>query len=158
MTPQLTEQFVAVLLVEFIILVSPLFFIAFDLWAGIRKAKQRGEAITSSGWKRTVNKIAKYYNMLLALGVLDILQLGSFWYLNNYSNWDLPMFPWLTMIGALFVGAIEVKSIIEPADAKEAKEMNQVAELAKAIAAHKSDPKEIASAIAMYLNSSETEN
>jgi hypothetical protein len=52
----------------------------------------------------------------------------------------------------MFVAAIEIKSIIEPADAKERREMRDVAELAKAITAHKSDPKEIAEAIAEYLS------
>jgi hypothetical protein len=56
-----------------------------------------------------------------------------------------------TFLAVIFVAAIEIKSIIEPADAKERKEMAQVTELAKAIAEHKSDPKEIAEAIAAYL-------
>lgn len=34
--------------------VVPLVFIALDFWAGIRKAKQRGEEITSDRWQRTV--------------------------------------------------------------------------------------------------------
>lgn len=54
------------------ILMTPLFFIAFDLWAGIRKAKQRNEKISSDGWKRTVNKVARYYNALLALVVVMV--------------------------------------------------------------------------------------
>ena len=52
------------------ILLTPLFFIAFDLWAGIRKAKQRSEKISSDGWKRTVNKVARYY---MAYGVMKKL-------------------------------------------------------------------------------------
>ena len=46
----------------------------------------------------------------------------------------------------------EIKSIYEPADIKERREKREVVELAKAIAAHKSDPAEIAEAIAKYLN------
>jgi hypothetical protein len=56
-----------------------------------------------------------------------------------------------------FVAVVEIKSICEPADAKEKKEMTEVAELAKAIAAHKSDPEEIAEAIAKYLNDANKE-
>ena len=41
---------------------------------------------------------------------------------------------------------------MEPADAKESREMKEVGALAKAIAAHRSDPKEIAEAIAEYLS------
>ena len=62
------------------ILLTPLFFIAFDLWAGIRKAKQRSEKISSDGWKRTVNKVARYYNALLALVVVDCMQMAGVWY------------------------------------------------------------------------------
>ena len=54
-----TEQLIAILLIECFILILPLLFIAFDFWAGIRKAKQRGETITSNGWQRTVQKIAR---------------------------------------------------------------------------------------------------
>jgi NTP pyrophosphatase (non-canonical NTP hydrolase) len=57
-----------------------------------------------------------------------------------------------TLIGILFVAAVEIKSIYEPADVKESRELKEVTELAKAIAAHKSDPEEIAEAIAKYLN------
>jgi hypothetical protein len=55
------------------------------------------------------------------------------------------------LIGVVFVAAIEIKSIVEPADAKEGREMKEVAELAKAIANHRNDPKEIAEAIKEYL-------
>lgn len=139
------------LLIGFLILVAPLFLIAFDLWAGIRKAKQRGEAITSQGWKRTVFKIGKYYNMLLALATLDVLQVASFWYLDVYDKWSMPLFPWLTMLGAFLVGIVEVKSILEPATSKEKREITDVANLAAAIASHRTDPQEMADAIASYL-------
>ena len=69
------------------ILLTPLFFIAFDLWAGIRKAKQRSEKISSDGWKRTVNKVARYYNALLALVVVDCMQMAGVWYLDTI-NYD----------------------------------------------------------------------
>lgn len=45
----LNELFVVAWML-FGILMTPLFFIGFDFWAGIRKAKQRGEKITSEGW------------------------------------------------------------------------------------------------------------
>jgi len=74
------------------ILLTPLFFIAFDLWAGIRKAKQRCEKISSDGWKRTVNKVARYYNALLALVVVDCMQMAGVWYLDNYYDYHIPIF------------------------------------------------------------------
>ena len=57
----------------------------------------------------------------------------------------------MSVVGVLFVASIEIKSIWEPATAKEGKEIKEVSALAKAIAEHKSDPKEIAEAIADYL-------
>ena len=134
------------------ILMTPLFFIAFDLWAGIRKAKQRNEKISSDGWKRTVNKVARYYNALLALVVVDGMQMAGVWYLDNYYGYHIPVFPFITLLGAFGVAAIEVKSIYEKAEEKERREMKQVAALAAVIAKHKADPTEIAKAVVEYMN------
>lgn len=134
------------------ILMTPLFFIAFDLWAGIRKAKQRNEKISSDGWKRTVNKVARYYNALLALVVVDGMQMAGVWYLDNYYGYHIPVFPFITLLGAFGVAAIEVKSIYEKAEEKERREMKQVAALAVEIAKHKADPTEIAKAVVEYMN------
>ena len=134
------------------ILLTPLFFIGFDFWAGIRKAKQRKEKITSAGWKRTVDKIARYYNMLLALVVVDCMQISGVWYLDNYYDYHIPIFPFVTILGALIVAAIEVKSIYEKAEEKERREMKQVAALAAEIAKHKTDTTEIAKAVVNYMN------
>ena len=131
------------------ILLTPLFFIAFDLWAGIRKAKQRNEKISSDGWKRTVNKVARYYNALLALVVVDCMQMAGVWYLDNYYDYHIPI---ITLLGAFGVASIEVKSIYEKADEKERKEMKQVAALATEIAKHKADPAEIAQAVVEYMH------
>lgn len=146
------NQLIFVLFITLGILITPLFFIGFDLWAGVRKAKQRNEKITSDGWKRTTAKIARYYNMLLALMVLDAMQIIGFWYLNTFHGWHSPLFPWIVFAGAVFVGAIEVRSIMEPATDKERKEMKQVARLAAEIAKHRTEPEEIARCLAKYLN------
>jgi hypothetical protein len=146
------NQLIIVLFITLVILVTPLFFIGFDFWAGTRKAKLRRERITSDKWKRTTTKIARYYNMLLALMVLDAMQIMGFWYLNNFSGWSAPLFPFIVFAGAVFVGAIEVKSIMEPANEKERRDMKQVATLAAEIAKNKTEPEEIAKAIADYLN------
>lgn len=44
-----------------------------DLWSGVRKAKRRGEVRSSYGFKRTVDKLARYYNLLIALTVVDCI-------------------------------------------------------------------------------------
>lgn len=149
---QLSEQLIVLLFVTTGMLLTPLMFIALDYWSGIRKAKKRGEKIRSDKMKRTVDKVARYYNAILAMVVLDVIQISAFLFLHIYNDWTAYTFPLFTFIAVMFVAAIEIKSIIEPADAKERREMRDVAELAKAITAHKSDPKEIAEAIAEYLS------
>lgn len=145
------NKLVVMFLLEGVIMLAPLLFALADLLSGIRKAKQRGETLTSSKYRKTITKLAKYYNVMLALGLIDALQLACIWYLNNFSGWDFPVFPWLTMLGAFGIGAIETKSIMEPANEKEASELEQVGILAKAIAKHKTEPEEIAKAVIDYL-------
>jgi len=146
------NQIIIVIFITFGILITPIIFIGLDFWSGVRKAKHRGDKITSDGWKRTAYKIAKYYNMLIPLLILDLMQMAGFWYMNSYCGWSMPTFPFITLLGALFIGAIEVKSIYEPADEKERKEMRQVSELATEIAHARTDPQEIANTIIEYLN------
>src|SRR5574344_429707 len=152
---QLSEQLTALLLIVTGMLFTPLVFIALDFWAGIRKARKRGIKIYSDKMKRTVDKISKYYSAILAMLVVDCIQMSAFIFLHLYYQWTLYTFPLFTLAAILFVAAIEIKSIYEPADAKEAKEMREVTELAKAIAAHKNDPEEIAKAVAEYLKPKE---
>ena len=53
-----------------------------DLWAGVRKAKKRGEFRTSEGYKRTIDKISKYFNMMLALTFVDAGFITSIFFIN----------------------------------------------------------------------------
>lgn len=154
---ELREQLIALLFIVLGMLMTPLIFIALDYWAGIRKAQKRGEPIMSDKMKRTIYKVSKYYNGIFALMVLDIMQISGFVFLHLYNGWDAYTFPVFTFAAVGFVALVEIKSIYEPADAKESREMKEVSELAKAIAAHKSDPEEIAEAIAKYLNASNKE-
>lgn len=134
------------------ILLTPLFFIGFDFWAEMRKAKQRKEKITSEGWKRTVDKVSRYYNMLLALTVIDCMQISGIWYLDSFYSYRIPIFPFITMLGALCVATIEVKSILERAEEKSKKQVSDVAILIAEIMKHKTDPREIATIIIEYIN------
>lgn len=134
------------------ILLTPLFFISFDFWAGIRKAKQRNEKMTSNGWRRTVDKIARYYNMLLALVVVDCMQICGVWYLDNFYDYHIPIFPFVTMLGAMAVAIIEVKSILEKAEDKVKKQVADIAELAGEIVKQKTSPAEMAAIIIKYMN------
>lgn len=122
-----------------------------DLWSGIRKAKQRGEVRSSYGYKKTIDKIARYYNALIALTVIDAMQMGGIWYLTCYYGWSIPIFPAVTLLGALGMSLVEIKSIYEKADEKVKDDYKGVAALAAEIAKHKSDPADMIAALGEYL-------
>lgn len=110
------------------------FFLIFaDLWAGVRKAKERGEMRTSEAYKRTVDKINKYFNLLLALTVVDIMQITVLFFLFQEYAYDIVMFPFFTFLGCVYVAFIEVKSISEPADIKERKQQQDFKKLIVAL-------------------------
>lgn len=145
------SQLIVVGVIAFFIYLTPIFFILADLWAGIRKAKERGEAITSYKTRRTIYKMNRYYACLFALSVLDALQVMALWYGVHYHGWHSVLFPFLTLAGAIGIGVIEVKSICEPATAKERKQAEQVAKLARKLIEGKGDAVNVANAISEYL-------
>ena len=100
-------------------------FIFCDLQAGVRKAKARGEYRTSDGYKRTIEKIAKYFNMTFALSLIDFLQLALLFFLYQFYGRDIIMAPWFTFLALGYVGFVEIKSIWEPADIKEKKQQEE---------------------------------
>lgn len=148
---QISEQLIWLLFGVVGLLFTPLVFVALDFWSGIRKSHKRGIRIQSNKMKRTIDKIARYYNAILAMMVLDAIQIGAFMFLWKFNEWNLYTFPLFTLIAVLFVAAIEIKSIVEPADAKEWQDFREVTQLAQAIASHKDDPKQLAKDIAEYL-------
>lgn len=132
-------------------MVVPLLLIFLDFWAGIRKARARKERIRSDKMKRTVQKVARYYNAILAMVLMDAVQIAGFVFLHIFNHWTLFTFPLFTLIAVLFIAAIEIKSICEPASEKERREVADVAELAKQIASHGTDATQLARDIAEYL-------
>jgi steroid 5-alpha reductase family enzyme len=96
-----------------------------DLWSGLRKAKMRGEARRSEALRRTVKKIAQYYNVLLALTVVDLMQMGLVAYVRVACQWDVPLVPIFTVIGAIGIAAIEVKSIFEKSEEKQQRDYRE---------------------------------
>ena len=67
MMNELTGQLTTLLFVLTGMMLPPIIFIALDFWAGIRKAKKRGEKIMSNKMKRTMDKVSRYYNAILAM-------------------------------------------------------------------------------------------
>ncbi|MCD8282155.1 MAG: hypothetical protein LUC22_02750 [Prevotella sp.] len=137
------KPLIVVAAITFFLYLSPLFFIFADLWSGIRKARLRGEAITSYKTRRTVYKINKYYNCLLALSVLDALQIAPLWYVDTYHGARAILFPFVTLLGAVGIGIIETKSILEPATAKEEKETGELLEQIEHILADGREPAKV---------------
>ena len=154
MKTELSTLFVPLWLL-FGIYILVLLMIAADLWAGIRKAKQRGEVRTSYGFKRTVDKLAKYYNALIALTLVDAMQVALIWYLDTFYNYRIPIFPVVTLIGAIGICLIEIKSIYEKAEDKV--QLDQIGNLAGKLIANKDDLKEIGKALAEYMKAPDTE-
>lgn len=127
------------------------FAIMADLWAGVRKARQRNEVRTSYGFSRTVTKAARYYNTMIALTVIDAMQIIGVWYLSAFYNWTIPIFPIVTLIGAVGIGLIEIRSIYEKAEDKVKNDYAQLTILMGKLMQNKDKPEEIAEAITEYL-------
>lgn len=151
MEDSILHQLTAVVYIIAGLLVTPIMFVALDFWAGIRKARQRGEDLRSDKMQRTLAKLSRYYNAILAMLVVDAIQISAFIFLHVFNGWNLWTLPVFTFLGVGFTATVEIKSIFEPANAKEKKELKEVTELAAAIAEHKSNPQEIAQAIVEYL-------
>ena len=110
-----------------VLMVSVLFFVMCDLWAGVRKSKKRGECSVSYGLRKTVEKTCRYYNYMLILLGIDLIQMLTLHTLNhenNYSFWIIPLF---TIFGAIFIGFIEVKSVFEKEEVKDRAKMKEAA-------------------------------
>nr|WP_242506912.1 hypothetical protein [Parabacteroides goldsteinii] len=123
-----------------------------DLWSGVRKARQRGIARTSYRLRRTADKLSRYYNVMFGLTITDCMQILGCWYLKNYCDISVPMFPLMTLLGALGFSLIEIKSIYEKAEDKEKNEAAYLGALVAKIAENKTNPDAIAKAVFDYFN------
>lgn len=143
------QQLAIICVILFIEYALVLLIVLVDLASGIRKAKTRKERIQSDKLKRTTKKLGDYYTPLIGLSVVDCMQFIAIWYLNTYHNWNLPLFPFMTLIGAIGVGMIELKSIFEKAEDK--KKLERVAILASDVVRNREDASAMISEIAKYM-------
>ena len=148
------EKIIVTLWITFGLYMMVLLAIMADLWSGVRKAKKNGIARSSYGFKRTVDKIARYYNVLLALTVVDAMQVGSLWYLEKYYSYNWPIFPVVTLIGAIGICLIEIKSIYEKSEDKV--RIENVVNMTGKIITNKDDISEIVKAVVEYMNQPDT--
>lgn len=128
-----------------------------DLWSGVKKAKKRKEYTSSTGLRRTADKLAKYYNVIFALTVADLLQMGFFWHYNSENGVHIPLLPFVTAAGAFFVCFVEIKSICESADKKMKGQYQEAMKQMGDVLKHK-DKLEMLSALLSTLSSKEEEN
>ena len=123
-----------------------------DLWSGIRKARKRDELRTSEAYKRTITKIAKYFNMVFALTLVDAAQIAVIFYLCYCYGYNIPMLPIFTFIGTAYVGFVEIKSITEPANIKQQKQQEDFKRLLMAVIQEKEHPEKIMEALQKLMN------
>jgi hypothetical protein len=113
------EPFATQLTCLAIVYILVFFVVCLDLISGLQKAKRRGKLRSSYAMRKTVDKLVRYFSMLLVITAIDAVQMLAI------SQWDistghhLPILPFLTFLAAMFVGFIELKSIYENSEEKE---------------------------------------
>ena len=129
MTKLIINQLIIVLLCYVVDIVA----IIVDLRAGIKKAKQRGEYRSSTGYRRTIEKAIKYFNFLIFGLLFDTLQITVCYLLHNQVGSNLPNIPFITIIFAVGILIIEVKSVYEKAENKTKNEIKDAAKTAQEV-------------------------
>jgi len=143
-----------------IMMLAIIYFLVFiviflDLWAGVRKAKLRGEYRSSVGLRKTIEKISNYFNMLFMITIIDVMQMLAIAHINTDINRHLPDLPILTFLGAIFIGFIELKSVYEKNEDKEKAEITQTAKIVSKVIADISNS-ELSSKVSQYFKNNET--
>lgn len=126
--------------------------VALDLWSGVQKAKKRGEARMSYGYRRTIDKLSKYFNSMFVVGVVDLMILFSPVY---ETIKIIPAFPYLSLLGVLFVAFIELKSIREKAEDKQ--QFKSASVLAGKVIASRDDISKIIEEVISYIDTPDKE-
>ena len=127
-------QFKTPLILVFLCCVSVFIFVMSDLWAGVRKSKKNGKVSVSYGFRRTVEKTSKYYNYIIAFVFVDVIQIALLHSLNTSNGYSFWIAPFAVIVGTIFIGFIEIKSIFEKEDKKERKRIEESAVLMAKIA------------------------
>ncbi len=109
-----------------------------DLFAGYRKAKKDGFLRSSKGLRRTVKKIAEYYNLMFVVSIIDCVYMTAVF----QGDFSLPQMPICTFLATIFLCIIELKSIYEKKSEKERADMETVAKFIAKIAKDK-DTKQV---------------
>ena len=95
-----------------------------DMVSGIRKARARGDATRSRALRRTVDKLARYYNVLIVLSVVDAMIIVAGFFARVVEGYDVPTLPLFTLIRSDAIAAIGVKSALEKSSVKAYEDIN----------------------------------
>jgi phage-related holin len=99
-----------------------------DFASGFYKAKLRGEVRDSYGMKRTISKFILYVGSIcIACGIDSIFFASGFWAIVHLSA--LTKVPVISTLMAVFICAVEIRSIWEKADRKQRNEAAKTAQL-----------------------------
>ncbi len=87
--------------------------VVIDFRSGILRARRERKPRTSKGYRRSVEKIARYLVTLLALTAVDSMLVVSAMLFRSTMEWAVPVFPIFTTVGAIALSLIEGKSVME---------------------------------------------
>ncbi len=91
-----------------------------DLFSGVRKARKAGIQRSSVGFRRTVDKICKYFNSLFSVGVIDSFIMLSIYIFQTKGMLSyFPLFPPFTIAMGAYLSFIEFRSVFENLEDKE---------------------------------------
>lgn len=121
-----------------------------DLWSGVRKAKRLGIARNSYGYRRTISKMAQYYNLLIACTIVDSIYGMLSWFLETYYQTSLWLFPFITFFMAIVLCLIEIKSIREKAEDKV--RFDRAGQVVQQVFINRDNLEEVAKTISNYMN------
>ena len=96
-----------------------------DMASGISKSRSL---------RRTVDKLARYYNVLVVLTVVDAMQIAGAWFMRAVEGYAVPTVPLFTLLGSLGMAGIEVKSIFEKGSDKERTDVGALLDLLESAA------------------------
>lgn len=121
-----------------------------DLWSGVRKAKRIGEERTSYAYRRTISKMAQYYNLLIACTIVDSIYGMLSWFLETYYQTSLWLFPFITFFMAIVLCLIEIKSIREKAEDKV--RLDRAGQVVQQVIINRENLEEVAKTISEYMS------
>lgn len=87
--------------------------IMIDFRSGVLRARRRGIPRTSKGYRRSVDKAARYLVTLLASSAIDAMLVAAAMLFRSTMGWAIPVFPLFTTLCAIVLSLIEGKSVME---------------------------------------------